>query len=31
MKTEETLTEKVIIGTMFIAFLIVMCMMPDIL
>jgi hypothetical protein len=31
MKTEETLTEKVIIGTMFIVFLIVMCMMPDIL
>ena len=31
MNNEETLTEKVIIATIFIAFLIVMCMMPDIL
>jgi len=30
MNNEESLTEKVIIGTMFIAFLIIVCLLPDI-
>jgi len=30
-KSEESLSDKLLIGTMFIVFLIVMCMLPDIM
>lgn len=30
-EVEETLLEKVIIGTIFIAFLVLACMMPDLI
>jgi len=30
-KPEESLSDKLLIGTMFIVFLIVMCMLPDIM